>query len=390
MFEIGRALERHRAAGEAVGGFDLGLRETERGQKVEARRVVTLRRDLERLRERLGAKRPFVEDEADVEGGAKRGLDLVDRFVGEALGLERGVVDAGRMGERRPADRVSHDVGDLLLVIAERPQGLGRGAVDDLEIAAPGELLELDQREVGLDAGRVAIHHEADGAGRRNHRDLRVAIAMRLAERQRVAPGGARGFAQVRPRRTRFGELVMVERGRGDRERLVTRGLALRRALVVADHAQHRVCIGLVAGEGAAFCRDLGRGRVRPAGEDGGERGADRPAVVAVIRNARRHEQAADVGVAEAERAVVVGKARDLAGGELRHRDRDFEGQRPQANRVLVALDVERLGRRVAELQKVEGGEIAGRVVEEHVFGARIRRADRPRFGQVCQSLMVV
>ena len=77
--EIGRAFERHRAAGEAVGGLDLGLGEAERGQEIEARRVIALGRDLERLLQGLDAERPFVEDEADVEGGAKRGLDLVDR-----------------------------------------------------------------------------------------------------------------------------------------------------------------------------------------------------------------------------------------------------------------------------------------------------------------------
>ena len=188
MFEIGRAFERHRAAGEAVGGLDLRPREAERGQKIEARRFIALGRDFQRLLQRLGAKRPFVEDEADVEGGGERGLGAGDRFVGEALGLERRMVDAGRMGERRPADRVGDDVGDLLLVVTQSAQSLGHGAVDDLEIAAARELLELDQREVGLDAGRVAIHHEADGAGRRDHRDLRVAIAVRLAERERVAP----------------------------------------------------------------------------------------------------------------------------------------------------------------------------------------------------------
>ena len=170
----------------------------------------------------------------------------------------------------------------------------------------------------------------------------------------------------------------MIERGRRDGQRLVARGLAVGGALVIADHAQHRLRIRPVAGEGAALGGDLGRGRIGAAGEDGGERAADRPAVVAVVRNARRHEQAADVGVAEAERAVVIGEARDFLRGELRHRDRNFERQRPQANRVLVAFDVERLGRRVAELQQVERGEIAGRVVEEHVFGARIGRADRP------------
>ena len=84
---------------------------------------------------------------------------------------------------------------DLLLVVAERAQGLGHGAVDDLEIAAAGELLELDQREVGLDAGGVAIHDEADRARRRDDRDLRVAIPMLFAERERIVPGGARGLA---------------------------------------------------------------------------------------------------------------------------------------------------------------------------------------------------
>ena len=48
---------------------------------------------------------------------------------------------------------------------------------------------------------------------------------------------------------------------------------------------------------------------------------------------------------------------------------------------MLIAFDVERLGRRVAELQQVERRQIAGGVVEEHVFRAWVRRADRPRLG---------
>ena len=59
-------------------------------------------------------------------------------------------------------------IGDLAFAIAQRAQGFRHGAVDDLEVAAAGELLELHQGEIGLDAGRVAIHHQADGAGRRD------------------------------------------------------------------------------------------------------------------------------------------------------------------------------------------------------------------------------
>ena len=99
------------------------------------------------------------------------------------------------------ADGVGDDLADLRLAVAERAQGLGHGAVDDLEIAAAGELLELDQGEVGLDAGGVAIHHQADGAGRRDDRDLRVAVAVLLAERERVAPRRRAPRPRGRPRR---------------------------------------------------------------------------------------------------------------------------------------------------------------------------------------------
>ena len=88
---------------------------------------------------------------------------------------------AGRALERAVADRIFDDALDGVLGIAETPERLRHHAVDDLEIAAAGELLEFDQREIGLDAGGVAVHHQADRAGRRDHRGLRIAVAVRLA-----------------------------------------------------------------------------------------------------------------------------------------------------------------------------------------------------------------
>ena len=83
-----RALERHRAADVDVGGLDLGLGEAERGEQIEARRLVALGRDFERPAQEIGAERPLVEDEADVEGAAQRRLDLGDRRLGQALGAQ--------------------------------------------------------------------------------------------------------------------------------------------------------------------------------------------------------------------------------------------------------------------------------------------------------------
>ena len=88
------------------------------------------------------------------------------------------------------ADGIGLDLRDVDFAVAERAQRLGHGAVDDLPVAAAGELLEFHQREIRLDAGGVAIHHEADGAGRRHHGGLRVAVAMQFAEFQRLVPGG--------------------------------------------------------------------------------------------------------------------------------------------------------------------------------------------------------
>ena len=91
------------------------------------------------------------------------------------------------------------------------------------------------------------------------------------------------------------------------------------------------------------------------------------------------HQQAADIGVAEAERAEFVGELGDLLGRELRHHHRDFEHDGPQPHRVLVALDVEVAGLLVAEGEQVQRRQIAGGVVEEHVFRARIAGADFAR-----------
>ena len=52
---------------------------------------------------------------------------------------------------------------DLLVRVAEVLQRARHGLVDDLHGAAADQLLELDQGQVGLDAGGVAVHHEADG-----------------------------------------------------------------------------------------------------------------------------------------------------------------------------------------------------------------------------------
>ena len=105
---------------------------------------------------------------------------------GEVLGLDAGGALDGAGGVD-----VADDGVDLGVGVAELDEGGGDGVVDDLDHAAADELLVLDEGEVGLDAGGVAVHHEADGASGREDGDLRVAIAGLLAGGECAVPGVA-------------------------------------------------------------------------------------------------------------------------------------------------------------------------------------------------------
>ena len=107
---------------------------------------------------------------------------------GEVLGL-----DAGRAFDGAGGVDVVDDAFDFGFLVAELEERAGDGVVDDLDHAAADELLVLDEREVGLDAGGVAVHHEADGAGGGEDGDLRVAVAELFAEDEGFVPGGLCG-----------------------------------------------------------------------------------------------------------------------------------------------------------------------------------------------------
>src|SRR5262249_24610539 len=155
---------------------DLALAEAERSEEVKGRRGEVLRWYAELVAAEILTQRPLVEDELDVEGRRQCLLYFSDCFFGEAFRHQRGVVDGRRLRERPMADRVSLDLGDIGFAVSERAQCFGHRTVDDLEVTAAGELLELHQREVRLDAGGVTIHHQSDGAGRCNHGRLRIAV----------------------------------------------------------------------------------------------------------------------------------------------------------------------------------------------------------------------
>ena len=106
--------------------------------------------------------------------------------------------------------------------------------------------------------------------------------------------------------------------------------------------------------------------------------GGEVAAGVGVVGQAEGHEQRAEVGVAEAERAVVVRVLGDLLGGVAGGVDDDLHRGGDDGDGVAVGGDVE-LAAGGEELQQVEAGEVAGGVVEEHVLAAGIGGVDARR-----------
>src|SRR3712207_9083465 len=82
------------------------------------------------------------------------------------------------------------------------PQGVRDGLVDDLEVAAADEALVLDERDVRLNARRVAVHHEGDRAGRREDGQLPVPEAGLLAEGDDLVPAGERRVDEIGDRKS--------------------------------------------------------------------------------------------------------------------------------------------------------------------------------------------
>ncbi|TXT19205.1 MAG: hypothetical protein FD138_4368 [Planctomycetota bacterium] len=249
---------------------------------------------------------------------------------------------------------IIEDPFDLWLIVAQRFQRGRHGAIDDLQHAAAGELLVLDERDVRLDSGRVAVHHEGDRARRREHRGLSISIPVLAARIETLVPNLLSRLTQI------------IGAARVD----AVRGLAVHR-----HHAEHRLLVLSVTGERADAAGDAAAREIRLTVEQCRDRTRNAATCVAVVRNAPRHQQAAEVRIAQTqwpEQMAVLGDGRSRIARVI---DQDFLSGDKDRARSAEAVDVEAVPF-TREFSQVDARQIAGRVVEEHVLGARIAGVD--------------
>jgi len=301
-----------------------------------------------------------------------------------AAGLEGAVKDRQVFGAQPARDglRAFHDIFNRMVlrdmandpfgfrgVVSQALQRFRHRAVDDVQAPAARQQLEFYQRQFRLDARRITVHREGNGAGRRQDRHLRIAIARRAAAGQRLGPGLARFFLEIIKLPARLDFFDRVAMLLDDREHGVH--------IVRCQRRRHVRAAGVVITlERAHNGGNFGRLLIRPPGHDGRKGARQRAPLVRVIGQPIAHDEGAQVGVAQAERAKDMGILRNLPGRIARVINQDFLRGDKNPHGGLEGRDIENPVRAL-ELHQVQRSEIAGRVIDENVFRAGIGGMDR-------------
>ncbi len=169
--EMRRAFDRHTTDDDVVELADLFFAVPPEAEQVKARLVVGGCVDPETL-VGLSSDHPGRQCEADIEHATEGSLGLFNLALRQAIFEQRLSTAVGSAGKGVGTRHVRNDVRELSVGVAEPLECVRNALVHDLEVTATCELLELHQREVGLDAGRVAVHQKADRSGRRQHGGL--------------------------------------------------------------------------------------------------------------------------------------------------------------------------------------------------------------------------
>jgi len=249
---------------------------------------------------------------------------------------------------------------DVIRVVAQPFEGHGNGPVDQLEHAAAGQELVLDQGDVRLDPRRVAVHQEADRPGRRQDRRLGVAETHLAAGVERLVPGVFGRVSQV-VGAMRLGDVVGM-------------------LAVHVDDLQHGVLVLLELDERSLQFGDFGADGVGGSRHDRADRRGQRTGLVRIVGHRQAHHQRAEIREPQAQRAEPMAVDRNRLVRVAAVVDQDLLGDDEQANRLFEPVDVKGAVF-LAEFHQVQRSEVAGRVVDEHVLAARVGGVDGPGVG---------
>ncbi len=145
---------------------------------------------------------------------------------------------------------------------------------------------------------------------------------------------------------------------------------------MLLNHPQHALAVGSIGLERPANGGEARRLAERFEVHDRGQRARHAASGVGIVAVPHAHDKSPEVGVAQAEGPVEMAVMGNLLGGITGAVHDDFLRGDEDIHRRLESLHIER-SVRFREFHQVERGQVAGRVIEEHVFRAGIAGVDR-------------
>ena len=144
---------------------------------------------------------------------------------------------------------------------------------------------------------------------------------------------------------------------------------------MLAHHPLVTVLIACVALVRTDDPGQLGAALVGDAGHEARDRCSERTAAIGVVRQAGGHEEGTEIRVADAELAVPTSRIANGFCREIREADRHVHRRDDELHCTCEAMGVERVVL-LEEREEVQRRQVAGRVVEAHVFRAWVRCID--------------
>ena len=230
-------------------------------------------------------------------------------------------------------------------------------SVHYMKRTTPRQLFEFNQGNVRFDSGRIAIHHETDRSGWGQYGRLSVTIAVFRTNGQYIVPKFLRGALQITRRIFDMIDLFPVH----------------------FHDFVHRFAIRFERLERAFDRGQFGTRTTRRSLKQRGYGTAQAAGFVRIVRKTQTHEQATQIGITQTEWTILVTVLGNFLNRITGVIDQNFLRNKNNAARRDERVIIE-ISSFTAESHQIDTGQIARRIIKEHVLTARIGRVDSPGF----------
>ena len=254
---------------------------------------------------------------------------------------------------------IGQDLLNFVFTVTELAKRHAHRLIRNFEKPTTYEFLVLDESNIGLHPRGVAIHHKGDGPGRSQHRDLGVLEPVFAAFFHCRIPNFTRSTEQLRA------DTVVIH--------------LVRSVPVHTDHFQEWLPIHSEFLKRTHGMCNFRAHQVGLAAHQRCDRSRKIPALVAVVGLPLGHQKSPEIRVTETQWPEKVTVFLNRLGGVAREIDQYLLGKNRQRHRRTKVVHLERLILGIDEGHQVQARQIAGRIVQEHIFGTGVTRIDATR-----------